>query len=129
MSRRFPGRLWLIVAYGLFTCSGVLALIGPSPVLLKQGGHTIAVAWAVCCFACAVAGLYGTLRRRVVVELGGLTLGASASLTWAAALIMQAVDTHSVSSLTAASLALTSVTLVGQRWVEAADAVRAGRRE
>lgn len=123
---RFP--LWLIAAFCLYLCSGLLALIGPSPVLLRQGGHAIAVAWGVCCLACALVGLYGAARRHLLIELTGLTLGASASLTWTVALILQSVDTHSVSPLTAASLAATSVALIGQRWAEAARALRAARR-
>jgi len=129
MRRRMPGTLWTLVSFALFLVSGVLALTGPSPVLLIQGGRTIAIAWALCCFASAAIGTYGTLRRRIVTELVGLTLGASASLTWSVALILQSVDTHSISPLTAASLAATPVTLIGQRWVEAARAVREGRRE
>jgi hypothetical protein len=129
MGRRFPDALWTLSTYGLTLCSGLLALIGPSPVLLRQGGHTISIVWAVFCFACAAIGGYGTIRRNIVTELVGLTLGASASFTWSVALIMQSVATHSISPLTAACLAATSVTLVGQRWVEAARAVREGRRE
>ena len=126
MRRRgdIPGAAWLIITYVLFALSGILALTGSSPVLLREGGHAIAVAWGVCCVTGAVIGVGGTLSRRVAIALIGQSLGATASLTWAVALIMQAVATHSRSPLTAACLALASVLLIVQRWVDAVRDLR-----
>lgn len=112
-------RWWLIVAYALFATSGLLALTGTSPVLLKQGGHIIAVAWGVFCLTGSLLGFVGLLRRNTVIELVGDTLGASATLTWAAALIMQAHDDGSIGPLTAACLAGVLVAHIGQRWTDA----------
>lgn len=126
---RTSGIAWLMIIYALFVLSGLLALSAPSPVLLKQGGQVIATAWAVCCLLGAATGLWGTLSRRVVIELAGQSIGATASLTWVVALIMQAIDTHSRSPLTAACLAGTTVALILQRWVDAARAQRGGGRE
>jgi hypothetical protein len=126
---RIPGATWLMVIYVLFTLSGLLALTSPSPVLLRQGGQAIAIAWAVCCLLGAAIGLWGTLSRRTVIELAGQSIGATASLTWVVALIMQAIDTHSRSPLTSACLAGTTVALILQRWIDAARAQRGGGRE
>ena len=120
---------WLLACYLLFGASGALAAAGSSPVLQVQGGRIITVAWSICGLLGCVTGIMGTLRDRPMWEVLGLTIGASASLTWAAALIMQAVDTHSRSPLTAACLALTSVMLIAQRWVDAVCDVRADRKE
>lgn len=128
MGRRWRGSAWLLVCFTLFGASGVLAAAGSSPVLQLQGGRAITIAWSVCGLAGAVVGILGLVADRPTWEVLGLTIGASASLTWAAALIMQSIDTHSGSSLTAACLALTSVTLIAQRWVDAVRDARARRK-
>jgi hypothetical protein len=120
---------WLLISYILFAASGLLALTGPSPVLLKQGGHVIAVVWGIFCLTGAALGVTGLLRRNTVIELVGDTLGASATLTWAAALIMQAHDERSIGSLTAACLAGVLVAHIGQRWSDARRQRRPDRKE
>lgn len=122
------GRWRLLASYVLFAASGSLALIGTSPVLLKQGGQTIAIAWGVFCLIGAVLGVYGFIRRMLVLELVGDMLGASATLTWAVALIMQAYQQGSVNSLTAACLAGALVTRIGQRLSDVRRTDRADRR-
>lgn len=129
MGGRHRGDTWLYLTYVLLAASAGLALSGPPPVLLAQGGRAVSIAWGVCCLLGAATGCYGTARRRIVIELMGLTFGASASLTWATALILQSVDTHSRAPLTSACLALTIVVLIGQRWVEAARRGRGGGKE
>lgn len=122
-------RWWLVISYILFAASGFLALIGPSPVLLKQGGHVISIVWGIFCLTGAALAITGLLRRSRVIELMGDTLGASATLTWAAALIMQAHDERSIGSLTAACLAGVLVAHIGQRWSDARRQERPDRKE
>jgi hypothetical protein len=110
---------FVAVAYLLLGCSGILAFIAASTSLVQQGGPAIAMLWGVVSLSGSVLGLFGLVTSRVVVELIGAALGAAASLTWVAALLLQAVSTGSLIPLTAACMVTMLTVLLLQRWVDA----------
>jgi hypothetical protein len=102
----------LACGYVLFAVSGVLALLLiPSPSLKSQGGQAIVDVWAAFCVVGGISGATGLLWPLKLVELVGVILLGSASLTWTTSLILQAVVTSTAVPLTAAAIAgaLTSV--------------------
>jgi hypothetical protein len=102
---------------------GILVFFSPSPSLLKQGGLAVVIAWGICCISGGVLGLTGLLTKKVFIRLLGAQLSATASLIWAASLVLQA--TTQTSAITAASMAGVMTLLFAQRWV---DAYRDSRR-
>jgi hypothetical protein len=117
--------LGVVLAYLFFAMCGVLVIVAPSVSLAAQGGRIFVYVWGASCLVGAVLGLAGVIRRRIFVELWGASLTGSASLTWAVALILQAVATRSAVALTAAALASALTVLLLQRWL---DARRSPRR-
>jgi hypothetical protein len=119
--RRMLRTHWVLTsAYLLIMTCGVLVFAAaPSTSLSQQGGYLIVVVWALLCLLGGLLGTVGLLFRRVPMELFGAGLGASASLTWGAALVLQAVRMASTVPLTAACLAVALTALLVQRWVDA----------
>lgn len=110
---------FIAVSYVLFAVAGVFVFGAPSPSLAQLAGPFITAFWGTLCLGGGLAGLVGLIFQRPVIELVGATAGASASLTWAASLIMQAVITESAKSLTAACVAGALAGLFAQRWADA----------
>ena len=121
---RFVQQFAAATAYVLLALAGVLAFCIPSPTLLMQGGYYVVVPWGTTCLVGGVTGLVGLIWHRSLSELIGASLGASASLTWTAALIVQATSTQSA-AYTAACMAGVLALLFTQRWV---DIYRQSRR-
>lgn len=117
--------LGVLFAYAFFAMCGVLVTVAPSVSLAAQGGRIFVYVWGACCLVGSVFGLTGIIRRRIFIELWGASLTGSASLTWAVALILQAISTRSAVALTAAGLASALTVLLLQRWL---DAHRSPRR-
>jgi hypothetical protein len=111
--------LGVIAAYLFFGMCGVLVFVAPSVSLAAQGGRVFIYIWGGCCFAGSVLGLIGIIWRLVFTELWGVSFAAAASLTWATALVLQAVKTDSAVALTAAGLASALTVLLLQRWLDA----------
>lgn len=110
----------LTVAYVMLTLSGVLTFFAvPSTSLAQQGGQIIVVAWGLLCLLGGLGAIYGLFSRKLLVELIGGALGATASLLFVAALVLQAVRTGSAVPLTAASMLSMLTALLVQRWVDA----------
>lgn len=124
-ARRFVHQFASLAAYMLMGAAGLLTLFrNPSPTLLTQGGYLVVISWAAICVVSSVCGIVGLLRNRHLIRLIGAALAATASLTWAAALIIQATSGHPA-SYTAACLAGVMGLLFTQRWI---DVYRQSRR-
>lgn len=110
----------LVTAYMLYVGAGILGLVAtPSPTLARQGGVVLLIFWSIFCTLGGGIGLTGLFGRWPVVELIGLGFCSAVSLTWVAALVMQAVRTSSTVPLTAALVAGASTALLAQRFVDA----------
>lgn len=124
MTERLRRNVAVTVAYLFFGFCGVLVFFSPSVALAEQGGVIVVFAWGGCCIAGAVLGLIGIAFDRTLVELLGIGATAAASLTWAAALALQADHTGSAVPLTAACMASASAGLLLQRWLDASRSPR-----
>jgi hypothetical protein len=95
-----------VLSYLLLSLTGVFVFTGdPSPTLLSQGGPGVVITWGLFCL---VGGLFagaGFLIPYPPLEIAGLGLGVTASLTWCVALVLQAMANHATTSLTAACMA------------------------
>lgn len=111
--------LGILTAYSFFGVCGMLVFVTPSVSLAVQGGRFIVYAWAGFCLLGAVMGCLGIVRRSIFTELWGASLTASASLTWAVSLVLQAIDTENAATLTAAGMASALTVLLLQRWLDA----------
>ena len=120
MRLRWKG--FVVTAYLLLGVAGVSALQTASVSLEKQGGLVIIIAWIGCCILGMTLGLSGFLLSRVALEIIGIGLLTAASLTWATAVVLQAVSTsNSVArTVTAICLALAVAALLAQRWLDVA---------
>lgn len=118
--QRLRWKGFVVTAYILFGIAGVSALQTPSVSLEQQGGLIIIIAWSVCCMLGMVLGLTGFLLGRIALEIIGIGLFTAASLTWALAVILQAMTgTNSVArTVTAICLALIVAALLAQRWLD-----------
>jgi hypothetical protein len=139
MGRRRGGgrRTWLLpgfclsLAYLVSGGCGLLVLLGwpPSPSLAEQGGRVIIDFWAIQGVVAALFGLVGLLFKRWMLVVAGSWLAASASLTWGASLILQALTTQSATPLTAACMAATLSAVLAQHGRDVIRMVRGGLRE
>lgn len=119
-AQRLRWKGFVVAAYILFGIAGISAIQTPSVSLEKQGGLIIIVAWSSCCILGMVMGLAGFLLRRIILEILGVGLLTAASLTWAVAVILQAMSgTNTVArTVTAICLALIVAALLAQRWLD-----------
>lgn len=110
----------MVAAYILLGTAGIFALQVPSVSLRQQGGYLIIVVWSGCCILGMVLGLVGFFWARTVFEIIGIGLLTAASLTWAAAVILQAkASTNGVApTVTAICVALSVTALLAQRWLD-----------
>lgn len=90
--RRARYLIGAIVTYALIACAGVSALLSPSPALVQQGGMLLTGVWAVLCLIGAVVGVFGVWTARILPDLIGSGIAASACFVWGASLVLQAVD-------------------------------------
>lgn len=113
---------FVVTAYLLLGTAGISALWTPSVSLEKQGGNLIIAVWSSCCVLGMSLGLSGFLFRKTVLEILGVGLLTTASLTWAAAVILQAVtqSNDAARTVTAICLALSVAALLTQRWLDVA---------
>lgn len=118
--QRLRWKGFVIAAYLLLGVAGFSALQTASISLEKQGGLVIIFAWSGCCIFGMILGFTGFLLNRVVLEIIGIGLLTAASLTWATAVILQAMTgTNSVArTVTAICLALAVAALLAQRWLD-----------
>lgn len=118
--QRLRWKGFVVTAYLLFGIAGISALQTPSMSLEQQGGLIIIIAWSACCTLGMVLGLAGFLLGRIVLEIIGIGLFTAASLTWALAVVLQAMSgTNSVArTVTAICLALIVSALLAQRWLD-----------
>lgn len=119
------GEWGALVAYLFFGMCGVLVFFAPSVSLAVQGGRLVIYAWGAFCLIGSALGVVGYLRKRTITELWGASFAAAASLTWAVALVLQAIATDNAVALTAAGLASALTALLLQRGI---DANRSPRR-
>lgn len=101
-------RMWILLAcgYALFaTCGGLAFFITPSPSLASQGGATIVSVWASFCAFGGLTALVGLLVPIALLELTGVILLSSASLTWTVSLLLQGIAQGSTTPMTAACIA------------------------
>jgi hypothetical protein len=107
-----------VLSYLLLSMTGVFVFTGdPSPTLLNQGGPGVVVAWGLFCLVGGLLAGAGFVIPYPPMELVGLGLGATASLTWCAALVLQAVQNQTTTSLTAACMAAVLALAQVQRWI------------
>jgi hypothetical protein len=113
---------FVVTAYLLLGIAGFSALQTASVSLERQGGLIIIIAWSACCILGMIFGLSGFLLSRVVLEIIGVGLLVAASLTWATAVILQAMSaSNSVArTVTAICLALAVAAFLAQRWLDVA---------
>jgi hypothetical protein len=118
--QRLRWKAFAVAAYLLLGLAGISALQTPSISLEQQGGIIIIFAWSSCCIFGMLLGLCGFIFRKVALEIIGIGLLTAASLTWATAVILQAMSgTNSVArTVTAICLALTVAALLAQRWLD-----------
>lgn len=118
--QRLRWKGFVVTAYLLLGIAGISALQTPSVSLEQQGGSIIIIAWSACCLLGMTLGLCGFLLSRIVVEIMGIGLLTAASLTWATAVILQAMTGTSgiARTVTAICLALTVTSLLAQRWLD-----------
>lgn len=116
---------FLLAAYLQLASSGGLVFTAtPSRSLEQQGGPLITIVWGVLCLVCGLAGCAGLLARRPLLEVVASFMGITASLTWAAALVLQAVHTRSALPLTAACMVGALTAMFAERWAELASSAR-----
>jgi len=120
--QRLRWKGFIVAAYLFLGIAGISALQTPSVSLERQGGYVIIVAWSAFCVLGMLLGLLGFLLRRIVFEIVGIGLLTAASLTWALAVILQAMATPNnlARTVTAICLALTVAALLAQRWLDVA---------
>lgn len=107
-----------VLSYLLLSMCGVFVLFGdPSPTLLSQGGPGVVVAWGLFCLVGGLMAGAGFVIPYPPLEIVGLGLGATASLTWCVALVLQAVQNQATTSLTAACMAAVLALAQIQRWI------------
>lgn len=112
------GRLVLLWSFLLLGSCGVLVFVAtPSSSLVDQGGRAIVTTWGVVCLTGGACGLVGLITERRLFEVLGAGLGATASLTWCASLILQAVSTENAVPLTAACMAASLAGMFAHRCV------------
>jgi hypothetical protein len=118
--QRLRWKGFVVTAYILFGIAGFSALQTPSVSLEQQGGFIIIVAWSSCCLLGMTLGLTGFLLGRIVLEILGIGLFTAASLTWALAVILQAMTGSNgvARTVTAICLALIVAALLAQRWLD-----------
>lgn len=118
--QRLRWKVFAVAAYVLLGIAGISALQTPSVSLEQQGGLVIIIAWSGCCILGMLMGLIGFLLKKVYIEILGIGLLTAASLTWATAVILQAVTgTNNVArTVTAICLALSVAALLAQRWLD-----------
>lgn len=118
--QRLRWKGFMVTAYLLLGISGVSALQTASVSLQQQGGLIIIIAWSSCCILGMVLGFAGFFFSRIVLEILGIGLLTAASLTWAAAVVLQAMTRTSglAQTVTAICLALTVASLLAQRWLD-----------
>lgn len=118
--RRLRWKGFVVSAYIFFGTAGIFALQVPSLSLRQQGGYLIIIIWSTCCILGMMLGLIGFFRARTVVEIIGVGLLTTASLTWAVAVILQAKSsTNGVApTVTAICVALSVTALLAQRWLD-----------
>jgi hypothetical protein len=118
--RRLRWKGFVVTAYLLMGVAGGFSLQAPSASLQKQGGYIIIVAWSACCILGMLFGLSGFLLSRGVLEIIGIGLLTAASLTWATAVILQAVSNTNSVAVAAICLALAVTALFVQRLLDVA---------
>lgn len=98
-------KLFLLTSYALLGSCGALVFVAvPSNSLVSQGGRLIAYIWGVFCLVGGASAIAGVILNKRAWEVLGAALGATASLTWCTALVLQAVSTQSGLPLTAACM-------------------------
>lgn len=107
-----------VLSYLLLSLTGVFVFTGdPSPTLLNQGGHGVVIVWGLFCVVGGLLAGAGFLVPYPLLEMVGLVLGVTASLTWCVALVLQAVASHATTSLTAACMAAVLALVQVQRCI------------
>jgi hypothetical protein len=114
--------LIVIIYVSIFAC-GVIAILGaPLPALIRQGGGVVTVAWGSLCVIAGCMGLVNLWLRARQWEILAALIGASATLTWTASLILQAIDVRSLNTVSAACMGTTLTALLAHRaWRAALD--------
>lgn len=87
----------------------------PSSSLVDQGGWFIVYAWGTFCLVGGISGGLGLIFKRRPVEVLGAALGVTASLTWCASLVLQAVSTENAVPLTAACMTASLAAMFAHR--------------
>lgn len=105
----------MTIAYLLIAAAGVSAFSTPSPAISSQGGQLIAFAWSGLCTLGGVAGLLGIALHRVIVDVTGAYVCASACVVWGAAVMLQAFTTAASTSITATCVAFAMTALFARR--------------
>lgn len=118
--KRLRWKGFVVTAYLLMGVAGVSALQTPSASLKEQGGYIIIVAWSAFCILGMLFGLSGFLLSRGVLEIIGIGLLTAASLTWATAVILQAMANTNSVAVAAICLALAVTALLIQRLLDVA---------
>lgn len=113
-------RYWMLIP-AFLSCialmiAAVFVVVDPSPSLLREGGYLVVITWGIFCLLGGLCNLVGLMTKRRLTRLFGASLSASASLTWATSLILQAVTTNSAAR-TAACLASVLTLIFTQQWV------------
>ena|SRR5687768_4363171 len=110
---------FLATSYLLLGTAGVLVFAAaPAQSLLDQGGYGVVYPWGMFCLVAAVSGLTGMISKQRWLEVLGTVLGATASLTWCAAIVLQAIHTQNAAPLTAACMAATLAAKFAHRSAE-----------
>lgn len=106
----------LLLSYVLLGSSGLLVFIStPSSSLVDQGGWIIVYTWGTFCLVGGIGGVLGLIFRRRPIEVLGAALGVTASLTWCASLVLQAVSIGSAVPLTAACMTASLASMFAHR--------------
>lgn len=110
---------FLLISYLLLGSTGVLVfVVSPIQSIADRGGHLITIIWGTFCLVAATAGLVGMILAKQWLQVLGTALAATASLTWCAALVLQAIHTESAAPLTAACMAATLAAKFAHRSAE-----------
>lgn len=86
----------------LIACGLLSLLFQPSPAVERQGGQVIVIAISAVLLLAGATGLYGRWRPDAVIELIGAGTGVVAGMVWTGSLILQAIDTKSLTGGAAA---------------------------
>jgi hypothetical protein len=118
-------RLLVIVIYvSILTCGAIVLLgLGASaPAMTQQGGALLTALWGSLCVIAGCVGLVNLWLRARQWEILAALIGASATLTWTASLILQAIDVRSLNTVSAACMGTTLTALLAHRaWRAALD--------